>query len=394
MQIEHIAFDLSEVFHNVASILALSAESKGLELIFRIDPDLPLSLVGDPLRLGQVLLNLVGNAIKFTEAGEILVVAGCVRRDASSIELRFDVRDSGIGISEEQRPCLFRSFSQADQSTTRRYGGTGLGLAICKMLTEAMAGKIDVDSQPGRGSSFTFTAVLGCNSEAPSLRQSCPDLSGVRVLIVEGNDTLRAVLGDLLEACAMKVAKFRTDSEALAWLQTSFGQNGLPADLILMNNKQVVTNGVDAVRKTNLQAGLKTAPSVVLMMNRSDDDATLSAGDLGVDAVMIKPIEPSLLLDTIASVFDGQDLVHAVASTGRSLVTLRVSELHVLMAELDALLRENNVAAEASMQHLREVLEGRGFDDALETLEQAIDRLDYPGARMMLASLVSACVTA
>ena len=177
LQIEHIVFDLAEVFHNIASILALSAESKGIELVFRIDPDLPLSLVGDPLRLGQVLLNLVGNAIKFTEAGEVLVFAECVTRDTQSITLRFGVRDTGIGISEAQRPCLFRSFSQADQSTTRRYGGTGLGLAICKMLVEAMGGASMSTVSRGmavRSSSLHNSAAMPRHIRYDSLRPTFP----------------------------------------------------------------------------------------------------------------------------------------------------------------------------------------------------------------------------
>ena len=249
LQIEHIVFDLAEVFHNIASILALSAESKGIELVFRIDPDLPLSLVGDPLRLGQVLLNLVGNAIKFTEAGEVLVFAECVTRDAQSITLRFGVRDTGIGISDVQRPCLFRSFSQADQSTTRRYGGTGLGLAICKMLVEAMGGGFDVDSQPGHGSTFIFTAQLGCNAEAHSLRQFAPDFSGLRATVVDDNPTTRETLAALLGACGFRVMTFASGASMLAWLSSPEIADGKAADVMLIDARMPIPDGAETIRR-------------------------------------------------------------------------------------------------------------------------------------------------
>ena len=385
LQIERIVFDLSEVFHNLASILALSAESKGIELVFRIDPALPLSLVGDPFRLGQVLLNLVGNAIKFTEQGEVLVSAECIHRDENSIEVLFCVRDTGIGISEDQRQCLFRSFSQADQSTTRRYGGTGLGLAISKMLTEAMGGQIDVESQPGQGSNFRFTAVFECTAEAHSLRQTCPDFSGMLALVVDDNASSRSVLVDLLGACSMQVAEADSGAAALDWLAHPHKAGAV--DLILIDSRMPVMDGAEAVRRIKLSKTLSSNTRILMLLARGDDDSTRPASELGVDVILVKPVEPSRLLDALSNVWHGSSGDPGIGSAEAGDLP-DPGGLHALLEELDALLGANNVAAEACAQRLRQILAGQGYDTELNALEQAIDQLDYPVARTRLAALV------
>ena len=387
LQIEHIVFDLAEVFHNIASILALSAESKGIELVFRIDPDLPLSLVGDPLRLGQVLLNLVGNAIKFTEAGEVLVFAECVTRDTQSITLRFGVRDTGIGISEAQRPCLFRSFSQADQSTTRRYGGTGLGLAICKMLVEAMGGGFDVDSQPGHGSTFIFTAQLGCNAEAHSLRQFAPDFSGLRATVVDDNPTTRETLAALLGACGFRTMTFASGASMLAWLSSPEIVDGKAADVMLIDARMPTPDGAETIRRIReLPSGERMR--VVLLTPRGDDAFGSAVGDPGVAAVLSKPIEPTLLLEKLMAVFE-ESSVSLAETTSVGSREVMPAGIDVLAAELDGLLAANNVAAETYVLRLRHALPQGRRTAGLESLEQAIDCLDYPAARRILAQIVS-----
>ena len=386
LQIERIVFDLSDVFHNLASILALSAESKGIELVFRIDPALPLSLVGDPFRLGQVLLNLVGNAIKFTEQGEVLVSAECIRRDETSIEVMFCVRDTGIGISDDQRQCLFRSFSQADQSTTRRYGGTGLGLAISKMLTEAMGGRIDVESQPGQGSNFRFTAIFECTAEAHSLRQTCPDFSGMKALVVDDNATSCAVLADLLGACAMQVTEVGSGGAALDWLNHPSGEVRA-VDLILVDSRMPTMGGAETVCRIRQLLALPGSTRIIMLAARGDDDSARPASELGVDAILVKPVEPSRLLDALSNVWHGPPAEVEIIA-GSVDASDSGDLLHVLVNELDALLVANNVAAEGCAQRLREALAGQGADARLNALEQAIDRLDYPVARTKLAALV------
>ena len=172
LEVEVVDFELRGVLDNVANLISGKSASKGLELLFDVDPALPDNLRGDPLRLGQILVNYANNAVKFTDAGEIIVRVSQASRDAEGILMRFEVQDTGIGLTEEQQSRLFRSFEQADTSTTRKYGGTGLGLAISKKLADLMGGEVGVQSAPGQGSTFWFTARLGLGT-APQ-RPCCP----------------------------------------------------------------------------------------------------------------------------------------------------------------------------------------------------------------------------
>ncbi len=431
--IEHIAFDLCDLFSNIASILALSAEEKKLELIFRIDPEVPPNLIGDPLRLGQVLLNLVNNAIKFTDKGEILVSVDCPSRQASQIDLRFSVKDCGIGISSKQRECLFQPFSQADQSTTRQYGGTGLGLAISKKLAEAMNGRIDVSSEIGRGSTFTFSVRLECDAEAAvSIREPSPNLSRMKVLVVGNNATVREVLSELLTAWSVNVAALASGAAAIELLS----REDSVFDLILLDSSMTDMDGIETARRINLTLANRVAPLMILLTTRGSDDAALHGSEVGVDALLAKPIEPSMLLDAILDVINKPALAPAPCTTARAgqapavcgapilvaegnvsnqnltrkkldsagmaydivasgAVPASTQPVHealtsALMIDLDALLATNNIAAEKYVFRLRQALHGQGLDALLSDLEQAIDTLDYPDARTILASLINA----
>ena len=198
LEMEHADFQLEQVLEEVASIADLSAAEKGLELLSRISPDVPPVLEGDALRLSQILLNLVGNAIKFTQSGHVLVSVTQERHEGSKTRLRFSVSDTGIGMTSEQIGNLFESFTQADNSTTRRYGGTGLGLAICKRLVNLMGGEIHVRSTPGHGSDFVFTAEFGTVA-VPERRLLLPShpLHGERILIVDDNELSRNILSGM-----------------------------------------------------------------------------------------------------------------------------------------------------------------------------------------------------
>ena len=384
LQIERIAFDLSEVCHNVASILGLSAENKGIELIFRMDPDLPLSMVGDPLRLTQVLLNLVGNAIKFTERGEVLVSVACARREVNSVDLEFLVRDTGIGISPDQRSRLFRAFSQADQSMTRRYGGTGLGLAISKMLVEAMGGEIGVESEAGKGSDFTFTGTFECSAETPTLRQSGVQLAALRVLVVEDNATLRTMLNDLLASWGMQVRV-----EASSWLKAGLLLDDAEVaaeafDLVLLDKATGFGSVGSVFGKAGDEAGSEPAtPKVIWLVRRGDDESAGMLATSADGATVLKPIEPSLLLESLMAVLLGRVPEHWVGASEAN-----CEEPSRLVDDLDGLLATNNVAAESCAQRLRETLSGGCPDERMDALERAIESLDYVTARAILAALV------
>ncbi|KAA6185142.1 PAS domain S-box protein, partial [Thiohalocapsa marina] len=220
LAIERIDFSLEDVLGNLSAVIGLKAEEKGLELIFDLPADLPVALVGDPLRLGQILTNLSNNAVKFTERGEIVIGAEVLAQDAETCRLQFFVRDTGIGLSAEQQAKLFQSFSQADASTTRRFGGTGLGLAISKRLTELMGGAIWVESTPGVGSTFHFTVQLGQQQGAharPPIGLS--ELGALRLLVVDDNASARETLAAILTSLGLRVDAAASGEEALTRLR-------------------------------------------------------------------------------------------------------------------------------------------------------------------------------
>ena len=206
LELESVAFELDGLLDNLATVLSVPAEKSGMELIFVRGPEVPNRLVGDPLRLGQILTNLVTNAVKFSERGDIVVTVEVKEPTESGVRLGFSVRDSGIGMTAEQIGRLFQTFAQADSSTTRRYGGTGLGLAICKQLVERMQGEIAVDSLPGVGSTFRFDVMLGLNEDQRRQRHEISlDMRGLRVLVVDDNPGVLGLLAAHLTALSCEV---------------------------------------------------------------------------------------------------------------------------------------------------------------------------------------------
>ncbi|WP_263771644.1 response regulator [Propionivibrio soli] len=352
LQIERVAFDLCEIFSNVASILALSAEGKGLELVFRIDPDVPARLVGDPLRLGQVLLNFVNNAIKFTDRGEVRVSATCTRTSNTAVELKFAIEDTGIGISTGELERLFRSFSQADQSTTRRYGGTGLGLAISRKLVEAMGGVINVYSQPGIGSTFSFSAVFGSGHDtAIPIRQLASGLPPYRVLVVENNASVRLMLGELLGAWGMAATFADTGESAIELLAQAQEADTMAFDLFLIDCRKSAVDSLDIVGRLR-ETRASRPPRIIMLTSRGSDDSSLQAGNAGVNALLAKPIEPATLADAIRRADDAPVARQPLSPTGKMQGDVpEVRGLHVLVAE------DNE-----SNQHLvREILDASGI---------------------------------
>ena len=264
LDMESVEFHLEEVLNNLANLVGLKAEEKGLELLFDIDMDAPTALVGDPLRLGQILINLANNAVKFTETGEIVVKVAPVKVTDKKAELQFSVQDSGIGLTEEQRGKLFQAFSQADTSTTRKYGGTGLGLTISKKLCEMMGGEIWVESEPGKGSTFIFTAVFGLHSakNIPLLPE--PDLRGKRVLVVDDNETSCEILQNMLESMSFKVSQASTGEEALSEIIQADSKEGRPFEVVFMDFQMPGMNGIAASRKIKEQ-DLRTQPKIIMV---------------------------------------------------------------------------------------------------------------------------------
>ena len=298
LELERVDFDLESVMEEVATLLSIKAEEKGLELVFNIAPQTPTQLLGDPLRLGQVLVNLGNNAIKFTSAGEVIVGAECLSCEGGKIELHFWVSDTGIGMTDEQCQRLFQSFSQADSSTTRKYGGSGLGLAISKDLVELMQGEIWVESIPGQGSVFHFLASFG-SGPAPSRRAD--ELQGLRILVVDDNAAAREALALIAEGCGMRVDRADDGPAALACLAESEA-SGERCDLVLVDWDMPGMHGIECVRK--LQAGrAEHVPAIIMATAFGSEEAlqTAKAQHVSFASVLTKPVITSSLVEAIGT---------------------------------------------------------------------------------------------
>ncbi|MES2297474.1 MAG: response regulator [Pseudomonadota bacterium] len=298
MALEEVEFELDDVMDNLANLIGFKAEEKGLELLFQIGSEVPGELVGDPLRLGQVLVNLANNAVKFTQHGDIVV--GVERIGADGAELHFWVRDSGIGMNPEQQAKLFQSFSQADTSTTRKYGGSGLGLVICKNLVGMMGGRIWLDSEEGKGTTFHFQCSFGLGHERRARRMFRADeLSGVRVLVVDDNAAAREILSTMARTFCVEVDVAWSGEQALA-MHAAARQSGLDYDVVLMDWKMPGMDGIETVRQLQCDRDAGT-PAVIMVTAFGREDALSSANARGVqlNAILTKPVTASTLLEAI-----------------------------------------------------------------------------------------------
>jgi PAS domain S-box-containing protein len=298
---EEIDFHLEKVMENVSTLVAEKAGAKGLELIIEVDRTVPGALRGDPLRVGQILINYANNAVKFTEAGEIHI---SVKADAIAddyVVLRFSVRDTGIGLTPEQKARMFQSFQQADSSTTRKYGGTGLGLAISKRLAELMGGTVGVESEAGRGSNFWFTATLGKGTAQRKALIPNPDLRGLKVLVVDDNAHARMVLAEMLSEMTFEPLQAGSGAEAIETLKAEAAA-GKPIRAVYLDWQMPALDGLEtaaAIRTLDL----KPAPHLVMVTAHGREDVLKRAPAIGIEAVLIKPVAPSLLFDTTIRIF-------------------------------------------------------------------------------------------
>jgi CheY-like chemotaxis protein/HPt (histidine-containing phosphotransfer) domain-containing protein len=288
---------------------ALFAEEKGLEFLVRYDLDLPSRLVGDPLRLGQILLNLCSNAIKFTENGEVEVVLTQQAMTDRELTLLISMRDTGIGMTPEQQHRLFQKFTQADQGHMRRFGGTGLGLTISKNLAELMDGDVWLEhSAPGLGTTMGCRVKLGKlpQSEAYEerlLEQADPRLKGLRILLVDDNKASRQILSEMLHQFRLEVDTLADGATAIERLARSANQS---YDLVLIDLHMPAMKGTEVVHCIHNDPRIRPQPKIVMMSAYGREEVVLSAEDARVDAFLIKPITPSMLLDTLMSALQGQ----------------------------------------------------------------------------------------
>lgn len=295
--IENLPFALDKLLENVANVVSEKAAAKGLELVCDVAPEVPQSLCGDALRLGQVLINFANNAIKFTERGEISMV---VRLQAGSDDqalLRFEVRDTGIGLTEEQIGRLFQSFSQADSSITRKYGGTGLGLAISKALAEAMGGTVGVQSTFGQGSTFWFTALLGLGEELERPELADLDLRGSRVLVVDDNAHAALVLVDMLRSMGFEAASVDSGAKAVTAVRDA-AAGGFPFDITMLDWQMPGMDGLQTAHAITA-LGLQLSPKPILVTAYDREEVVQGAQVAGIEDLLVKPVNASVLFNTM-----------------------------------------------------------------------------------------------
>ena len=301
LDIETVDFRLDDVIASVTSITAQKAQDKGLEFLAEVANSVPQNLVGDPLRLGQVIANLINNAIKFTEHGEVYLKAELLEQVGERARLRFSVKDTGIGMTPEQAARLFQPFSQADASTTRKHGGTGLGLTICRRLVELMGGEIWLESEPGAGSTFLFTVSVGVASGPARSRIVPEQLRTVSALVVDDNAAARDILVHALDGVCARVDAVSSGEEAIAAVKQH--DSDQPYDVIFMDWRMPGMDGIQAARLIKEDPQLKTHPAVVLVTAFGREEVREEAERIQMDGFLLKPVTTSMLVDTLVTPF-------------------------------------------------------------------------------------------
>ncbi len=408
LRLESTPFRLDTVLASVRGVTALKAEEKGLELTFSIAPDVPRTLRGDPLRLSQVLINLVGNAVKFTHRGAITVCVQALALDEGRARLQFSVQDTGIGLEPGQLDQLFQAFSQLRPDISRRYGGTGLGLAICRQLVELMGGRIWAVGDPGHGSTFHFVVELVAIPEAqlphdaPALRgrgrlrispHARRHLSGRRVLVVDDNLLNREVVGEMLRAAGVQADMAFNGIHALRQLDAT------RYDAVLMDLYMPEMDGLAAAREIRRQARFDNLPLIALTAQNmaADHDTSLAAG---MNAHLTKPVDETLLCDTLLRLLPGAappafclDRLGKDPARLRSLLKGFLDETAEVHDRVSTLLGTGELAAAASLVHSVRgsayYLDALAVYDSTTALEEALQRADTAAAGQLLATFTA-----
>lgn len=386
LTLEEVEFDLCETVEKIGEIMALRAHKKGLELVCHIMPDVPAYLLGDPLRLRQIITNLIGNAIKFTEKGEIVLRIERVQKNQDElsngrqINLLFSVKDTGIGIPRDKMHLLFESFSQIDGSTTRKFGGTGLGLAISRRLVELMGGRIDVESEFGRGSIFSFTARFGIQTGNKTHDKAVPlNIAGLKALVIDDNATNRMILKEMLTGWGASVTVTEDGIKGLAELRNTRDRDGHHYALVFLDCRMPGMDGFSVVKQ--IKEELNVLGMTILMLtsdNRSDDVARCK--ELGITGYIVKPVKRSQLKDAICMAM-GQAMAVSEKNSLKDKVLAdtmspahgeRAQSLRILLAEDNAVNQKLAVRMLEKRRHT--VILARNGKEVLEILKN--DRFD------------------
>ncbi|OWW22400.1 PAS domain S-box protein [Noviherbaspirillum denitrificans] len=367
LDMEHVSFNLDDVLNNVATVTGARAHEKRLEYLFQFPLDIPRGLVGDPLRLGQVLINLINNAIKFTDEGEVFVACRRLDMSADKIQLQFIVRDTGIGMAPEQTGKLFRAFSQADESTTRKYGGTGLGLSISKRLVELMGGTIWLESEVGVGTTIRFTGWFGLSEAQERQHLPAQGFAGLRVLVVDDNPSARDVLADSLSALQLHVDTARNAGEALDMICRA--DIKAPYAVVFTDFDMPGMDGLDLINAVKHDDTLHAVPRMILLSAHGREEARQRVEHIKADGFLLKPVNTSHLVDTLAELF----APHSRSGAARS------AERIPRFRDLNVLLVEDN---EINQQIAIELLQATGIRvDIAVNGRVALDKLMTGGSR-------------
>ena len=305
-ELELVDFDLNDTLNNVAAVLAMEVEKKGLEMFVSIAPDVPTELVGDPLRTGQILLNLANNAVKFADGGEVIIRVWTEKKDADRVLLGFSIEDSGIGLSEEAQANLFGAFSQADGSTTRKYGGTGLGLVISKRLVEMMGGTIGVESTVGKGSTFAFTAEFGSQANGLAEHLPAPRLADLKMLVAEKNKVVQEVLAACLGPMASEITSVESGEQAIAAVEQSADEENPPFDLVIVDCNITDMAGTEMVRRIKKDPRLRDVPAILMLNSQNQEEARRQTERLKPCRCLMKPLSSADLTAAIVGGLSGK----------------------------------------------------------------------------------------
>jgi PAS domain S-box-containing protein len=367
LDIEEIDFALDDIISSVTTLTGQRAHDKGIEFLANVPSSIPVNLIGDPMRVGQILTNLVNNAIKFTEKGEIRLRTECVERSEAMVELQFSVSDTGIGMSPEQVSRLFQPFTQADMSTTRKHGGTGLGLTISRKLVEMMGGRIWLESELNVGSTFFFTVPFGIGAETGSRHVVPSQLKKLRVLVVDDSAAAREILLDALCDITGSIDAVGSGAEAIE----AIGRHEplSPYDIVFMDRQMPGMSGLAAIRRIKANQAIAHQPRIVLVTALGREEVREEAEQLGIDRFLMKPVTRSMLIDSLVTIFapGAPELSRAVADCDPQ----RLRGIRVLLAE------DNEINQQIAV----ELLQGVGaLVDVVENGRAAIDMLTVAGA--------------
>ncbi|MBF0587923.1 MAG: response regulator [Magnetococcales bacterium] len=367
LTMETVPFHLDEVLNNVANLVSMKADEQGLEVSFHVDRDTPLNLVGDPLRLGQILINLAGNAVKFTNKGNIVLSIHLEKLTDHDVRLLFKVQDSGIGMSEEQMDRLFKAFSQADSSTTRKFGGTGLGLTICKRLVEMMDGRIWAESEPGVGSTFLFTARFARkDQERRRFRLPSKELVGLRVLVVDDNPVARQILQKSLESFSFKVTAVASGEEALFEMERAVSEEA-PFSLAYLDWHMTGMDGIKTAEEINRRFPQNKIPKIVMVTAYSREDVVHAAEGAEIDMFLTKPVNLSVMFEATMAAMD-QRVARSSKGTDKAAAAKEILDR---LRGAKVLLVEDN---EINQQVAKELLEEEGIQvDVASNGQKGVD---------------------